>query len=241
MKYAVLLLLYLAFNCSAQEYRFASINYLIEQEVGRIVIKEVYQQLGIKIAITPLPGKRAQHEAATGINDGEIMRIHSYGDETPSTTRVPTPYYHLETMVFTRKNSGIVINKASDLRNYQVVRVRGVKHTQNVTQGMTNVTDTDNTAQMFKLVDAGLADIALTNKMDGLIVLKNLGITTVEAHPHSLDKQALYHYIRKEHVKLIQKVDNKLKQLKQSGELDKLIRRAEQEVFMRKTHFTEQQ
>ncbi|WP_245699351.1 substrate-binding periplasmic protein [Pseudoalteromonas byunsanensis] len=237
----MLLLLYIPFSCSAQQYNFVSINYLIEQEVGRIILTEVYDQLGIDIVITPLPGKRAQYEASIGMNDGEIMRIYSYGKENPATTRVPTPYYNLETMVFTRKNSGIVINKASDLSKYQIVRVRGVKHTQNVTRGMENVTDTDNTVQMLRLVGDGLADIALTNKMDGLIVLKNLGITNIEAHPHSLDKQALYHYIRKEHTKLIQKVDDKLKELKQSGELELIIQRAENEVFERKTNYDDLQ
>ncbi|MCF6433945.1 transporter substrate-binding domain-containing protein [Pseudoalteromonas sp. MMG022] len=238
MKYIILFLLHLSFTCFAQQYHFAAINHLIEQEVGRIVLTEVYQQLGIQITITPLPARRAHYKAAMGSYDGEIMRIYSYGEETPSVTRVPTPYYYLETMVFTRKDSGIVINTANDLSRYQVVKVRGVKHTQNITRGMENVTDTDNTAQMLRLVNTGLADVALTNKMDGLVTLRSLGISGVVAHPKSLNRQTLYHYIRNEHVELINKVDCKLKELQQSGELDKLIERAEQQVFKLKANHT---
>ncbi|WP_238937616.1 substrate-binding periplasmic protein [Pseudoalteromonas sp. S16_S37] len=159
------------------------------------------------------------------------MRIYSYGDETPTTTRVPTPYYYLETMVFTKKGSPIQINSPSDLAKYQIVKVRGVKHTENVTRGLDNVTDTDNTVQMFKLVQAGLADIAITNRIDGQIVL---GITDIVPHKKSLDKLPLYHYIRKDHVRLIKRVDDKLRELSQSGALEKIILRAEQEVFNRK-------
>ncbi|NOU49113.1 transporter substrate-binding domain-containing protein [Pseudoalteromonas sp. JBTF-M23] len=234
MKYLLLLFTLVSFTLHSETYHFASINYLTEQEVGRIVLTEVYQQLGINIVITPLPGKRAQHTTAKGSNDGEIMRIYSYGYETHSTTRVPTPYYFLETMVFTKKGSSIKINNPSDLAKYQVVKVRGVKHTENITRGFENVTDTDNTAQMFKLVQAGLADIAITNRMDGLVVLKSLGITNIVAHKKSLDRLPLYHYIRKDHVKLIKRVNDKLQELSQNGGLDEIISRAEHEVFTRK-------
>ncbi|CAH9062185.1 hypothetical protein PSECIP111951_02641 [Pseudoalteromonas holothuriae] len=234
MKYLYLLFCLLSLPLYGQSYHFASINFLIEQEVGRIVITEVYKRLGINITITPLPGKRAQHETAVGLNDGEIMRIYSYGEETPSTIRVPTSYYYLETMVFSKKGSGVNIKTSADLARYQVVKVRGVKHTDNITKGLKNITDTDNTSQMFKLIQAGLADIALTNKMDGLVVLKKLGITDITPQTQHLDKLPLYHYIRKEHINLIKRVDNKLKEMKKSGELAKLITIAEHEVFKRK-------
>ncbi|BBN81602.1 hypothetical protein PA25_15870 [Pseudoalteromonas sp. A25] len=238
MKYLLLFLSIISYPLWAQTYQFASINYLIEQEVGRIVMTEVYRQLGLNIVITPLPGKRAQYVTASGLNDGEIMRIYSYGDETPVTMRVPTPYYYLETMVFTKKGSGIIINNAADLAKYHIVKVRGVKHTENITRGLKNVTDTDNTAQMFKLVAAGLADVAITNRVDGLIVLKHLGITDIVPHKKSLDKQALYHYIRRDHVQLIKQIDEKLKELSSNGMLAKIVSNAEHEVFNRKQRFS---
>ncbi|TWX56179.1 hypothetical protein [Colwellia hornerae] len=36
-------------------YNFASIELLIEQEVGRIVLPQIYKNIGIDITITPLP------------------------------------------------------------------------------------------------------------------------------------------------------------------------------------------
>ena len=73
------------------------IEYLIEQEVGRLVLPQIYKNIGIDISIEPLPAQRAQYAARTGSKDGEIMRIWTYGDENLTTIRVPTAYYFLET------------------------------------------------------------------------------------------------------------------------------------------------
>ncbi|RJE71003.1 hypothetical protein BGP78_21205 [Pseudoalteromonas sp. MSK9-3] len=230
MKYLFFLFLLIP-KAYAEQYHFASINYLIEQEVGRIVLPEIYNRLGIKVTISPLPGKRAQQEAQSGLKDGEVMRIYSYGTETPSTIRIPTPYYHLETMAFIRADSNIKINTIKDLKQYQIVKVRGVKHTNNITKGMTNVKDLDTTTQMLRLVSAGLADVALTNTVDGLVALKKLKITNVRPISKSLDRQSLYHYVHKSLQHLVPKVDREIKKMKETGDLDALIRDAEQQVL----------
>lgn len=72
--------------------------------MGRIVLTQVYKNIGINITISPLLGKRVQCSANSGIKDGEIMRIWTYGEENLNTIRVPTPYYYLETMPFVLKN-----------------------------------------------------------------------------------------------------------------------------------------
>ena len=230
MKYLFFLFLLIP-KAYAEQYHFASINYLIEQEVGRIVLPEIYNRLGIKVTISPLPGKRAQQEAQSGLKDGEVMRIYSYGTETPSTIRIPTPYYQLETMAFIRADSNIKINTIKDLKQYQIVKVRGVKHTNNITKGMTNVKDLDTTTQMLRLVSAGLADVALTNTVDGLVALKQLKITNVRPISKSLDRQSLYHYVHKSLQHLVPKVDQEIKKMKETGDLDALIRDAEQQVL----------
>ncbi|WP_249351796.1 substrate-binding periplasmic protein [Pseudoalteromonas citrea] len=195
------------------------------------MLPEIYNRLGIKVIISPLPGKRAQQEAQSGLKDGEVMRIYSYGTETPSTIRIPTPYYQLETMAFIRADSNIKINTIKDLKQYQIVKVRGVKHTNNITKGMTNVKDLDTTTQMLRLVSAGLADVALTNTVDGLVALKKLKITNVRPISKSLDRQSLYHYVHKSLQHLVPKVDQEIKKMKETGDLDALIRDAEQQVL----------
>jgi ABC-type amino acid transport substrate-binding protein len=125
------------FNATIQ-LNLASIELLIEQEVGRIVLPKIYNNIGITVEVTPFPGNRAQYAADSGMQDGEIMRIATYGNEALNTIRVPTPYYYLETMPFVLKNSDIVINSKQDLAQYRVAKIRGVKHTNNITKGLKN-------------------------------------------------------------------------------------------------------
>ena len=181
----------------AADYHFVSISGLIEQEVGRIVLPRIYQKIDIDITITPMPGKRAQFEATTGHRDGEIMRIYSYGEENPGMLRVPTPYYYLETTAFSLSNSDIVVNSAEDLAKYVIVKVRGVKHTNNITAGLEGVVDLNSTRQIMMFIKKRRADIALTNTIDGLMAIKELNITNIKPVGPPLARLKLYHYLHK--------------------------------------------
>jgi hypothetical protein len=212
-------------------YNFASIELLIEQEVGRIVLKQVYKNIGLNISITPLPGKRAQYAANLGNKDGEIMRIWTYGDENPNSVRVPTPYYYLETMPFVLQGSDIKIETREALANYRLTKIRGVKHTNNITKGLSNIYEMSSTEDMFKLLLSGKVDVVLTNTIDGNLALKRLGLNNVISMNKPLARLPLYHYIHKRHQNLIPLIDKEIKQLKNNGKLAQLIFLAEQDVI----------
>jgi ABC-type amino acid transport substrate-binding protein len=215
----------------AEEYHFVSIQKLIEQEVGRLIIPKIYEKLNIQVTITPMPGKRAQHEATSGKKDGEIMRIWTYGENNPTTIRVPTPYYYLETMAFIKKDSGVVVNGKEDLKKYKIVKVRGVKHTDNIAAGLSNVDDKDTTVQMMKLLDSERTQVALTNTVDGNLVLKQLKLNSIVPIEKPLAVLDLYHYIHEDHKDLVPKINAVIKEMKASGEMDKIIKEAEGKVI----------
>jgi polar amino acid transport system substrate-binding protein len=68
-------------------------------------------------------------------------------------------------------------------------------HYRKFTRAFAKVLDVDTTSQMMKLVESGLADVALTNTIDGLMVLKAKGINTVEPIEKALARLDLFHYI----------------------------------------------
>ena len=231
MKGIAILLFLVGFAVSAHDYHFVSIDQLVEQEIGRLVLPEIYASIGVNITIKPLPAKRAQYEVRKGISDGEIMRIFSYGAENPSTIRVPTPYYYLETMAFVRADSQLSQLTESDLARYSIAKVRGVKHTNNITQGLPVVHDLNSTNEIMRLVAKGRVDIALTNTVDGLMTLKELGIDNVVPINQPLAVFDLYHYLHKKNAHLVPKVDKAIIALKQSGKLDNLIQAAEDKLI----------
>ena len=220
-----------ASSLTKADYHFAAIENLAEQEIGKIVLTRIYQELGLNIAITSFAGNRAQHEANSGLKAGEIMRIWTYGTENKNLMRVPTAYYSLTTSAFKLKKSPIQINKASDLKGYKVVRIRGVKHTNNITKGLRYISDSPSTVAMFKLLQQGNVDIAVTNYIDGIEVLKKLNLESEIVASKPLAELKLYHYIHKDHRELVVKVDNMIKQLKSTGQLADIIKAAEAEVL----------
>jgi polar amino acid transport system substrate-binding protein len=212
-------------------YNFASIELLIEQEVGRIVIPQIYKNIGINIAVTPLPAQRAQFVANTGEKDGEIMRIWSYGNENIQTIRVLTPYYYLETMPFSLKERQLDIRDKKDLKKYKLAKVRGVKHTNNITEGMNNVYEITSTENMFKMLRNGIVDVALTNTLDGKLTLERLDYGNIEYSIKPLAVLPLYHYINKKHKALVPLINQEIIRIRENGELKAMINRAEQQVI----------
>ncbi len=215
----------------AEQLHFASIAQLSEQEVALKVLPQIYQHLGQEITITPLPANRAQYEANSGKKDGEILRIYSYGEQNNNVIRVPTPYYSLTTGVFSRNDRKIIVNSQSDLSKYRIGKVRGVKHTENATKGLMRVYNSNNSEQLFKQLQQGTIDIALTNYLNGELTIKKLNLNNIVVVNKALDHEPLYHYLYKKHQHLVPQVDEAIKQLSASGALDQMIKKAEKDVY----------
>lgn len=214
-------------------YQFASIEYLLEQEVAREVIPQIYQGLGINVDVLPLPANRAQYVAVSGQVDGEVMRIWRYGEDNPTMLRVPTPYYYVETMAFVRADSGIVIREPKELEPYRVVKIRGIKHTSNITAGLPRVRDVDSTKMMFELLQNNKADVALTNHLDGQIMMKRYHFDNITSMSTHLGHLVLYHYLHPKHARLLPVIDAEFKRIKASSILGDIIKAAETRVIER--------
>jgi len=219
------------FYIYAQQLNFASIEGLSEQEVARIVLPQLYQKIGLNISISPLPASRAQYEANSGIKDGEILRIYSYGEENKNVIRVPTPYYSLTTAVFTLKDSNINIKNTTDLASYRVGKVRGVKHTENATKDLPRVFNNRNTQQLFKQLKQGIIDIALTNHLNGLLMIKKLGKDNFKVVNEAIAVEPLYHYISQKNQSMVGPIDKIIKEVTASGELTQMLKKAEAKVY----------
>ena len=214
----------------AADYDFVAIESLYEQKVGAIVMRKVYEKLGLSISIEPLPGKRAIAETISGRKHGEIMRIWTYGEEHKEVIRVPTPYYQLETMVFYKVGDDIDVKQRQDLKNYAVLKVRGVKHTNNITSGLEDVYDYDTTELMLKALRNNTGTLALTHTADGIFTARKFRLDDIRMTHKPLAELDLYHYVHRSQGHLVEKVDRVLNEMKVSGELSKVIKEAEEKV-----------
>ncbi len=232
--YILLLAIFFSSSTTSQtleKMSFVRIQDMAGQEVGGRILLDVYKRLGIPAEVIPMPGKRALREAISGRKDGESVRIYAVGEKYPELVRVPTPLFDFLTMGFAQKGADITLNQPKDLENYVIVRTSGVQHTKNMTEGMDNIYIVESSDLLMPFVSLKRADIALTGRLNGLILLKKGNITNVEAVGQPLQVNPLYHYLNKRHAHLVPKIDAVIREMRASGEISALKARYEQEYL----------
>ena len=84
---------------------------------------------------------------------------------------------------------------------------------------------------MMKFLDKGRADVALTNTVDGNLIIKKLGYTQIIPIDKPLAVLDLFTYIHQDHKDLVPKVDAMIKKMKANGEMKALVKKAEAQVI----------
>ncbi|MDX1737360.1 MAG: transporter substrate-binding domain-containing protein [Alphaproteobacteria bacterium] len=229
-------LLILVSNFSAEvrseEFRFVSIEGLVEQRIAEILIAEIYAKIGHTVTILPLPARRAEEMLKANKIDGEILRIKDYGAlHRGYILRVPTSFYYIETMAFASKGLKANIRNRQDLEPYRLVKILGIKHTNNISENMPMVTDTKTTLSMMQMLQNGRADIGLTSNIDGQETLNRMNIDDIVPVSPALAKLELFHYLSSQRYELLHQVDSTIKAMHRTGELEKLIEKTEKTVI----------
>jgi ABC-type amino acid transport substrate-binding protein len=107
------------------------------------------------------------------------------------------------------------INSKEDLTKYEVAKVLGVQHTDNITQGMpaNQLTDMGETEKAMMAVLKGRANVALTNATDGLLVIERAGFDEVVPINAPLAVLDLYTYIHKSKADIVPLLDATIKEM----------------------------
>ena len=220
-----------AVSMAAPKYTFVRIENLPEQEIGERLLKEVYKRAGIEIEVEAMSGVRALEAANSGERDGETLRIWSVGEKFPSLIRVPTPLSALTTQAFAKKDSNITLSSPDELKKFSIVITRGVAHTKDITSDLENVHEVPSEDLLMPFVEAGRAELALTSLENGMVILKNAGITDVVAVENPLKVHPLYHYVNEKNKDLVPKIDAVIKEMTDTGELEKLQKQYAQDIL----------
>lgn len=189
------------------------------------------------VTITPYPPLRALQYSTSGQKDGELCRIYAFGKANSMLLRVPTPYYSEKIVAVVKKGSQITIRNKEDLGKFRVAYIRGVKVSQNLTLEVKDVLVAGKTEQILKMLEIGRIDIGIVNEFDANLQLKKLDFSdklVVISNP--LVTEELYHYIHVKHKDLIARVDSKILEMKENGELKKLVESAESLIISNILH-----
>ena len=111
-----------------------------------------------------------------------------------------------------------------ELAPYQVGIIRGIRYAEIGTSGM-EVTYAQDTPHLFKLLEFDRVQIVIDTRADGEEELdkREKLKQQVKVISSPLYSAALYHNLHKRHANLIPMLDRIVKEMKHSGELDRLL------------------
>ena len=211
---------------------FAANELLVEQEVAQILIKDIYAKINLKTVISPLPPSRANTMNVSQQIDGEIARIYLYGEKNPSLVRIEPAYYYLTSTAYCLEPKKINIKSKAELKKYSVAVIQGVAHSDEATKDHDKKTVVNNGIQMYEMVLNGRAQIALDTKINGRKIIKNKKFSNIY-DCGSFAKYDLHNYLNSKSAHHKEAISSMIKKLKKSGELEKMIQKAEDEVLNR--------
>jgi len=209
---------------TANALKIAQIEASSNQVLGAKILAEIYQRAGVTLELVPLPGARAILASSTGRLDGEQMRIYKVGDLYPDLIRVPTPYIYFEPTAFSFRKD-IEIKGWSSLKSYHVARVRGIKFAELGLKEAKKVVVLNNNKVMFNMLKHHRIEVVVSTKFSGLYQINQLELKGVNIFKPPLERHYLYHYLHKKNRHLAPILDDVIKSMRQSGELEALRNR----------------
>ena len=195
---------------------------IIQRDIAKDIMAEVYQTLGLDWEYIPLPSKRSMIQANMGNYHGELFRAAAVEAYAPNLIRIPYAIGKIQGMAFTR--SGFTdIHSIKQLKGQRIGVLRGAALTAKYTQGLNPevVTSVDS---LFKILLSGHVDIILFSKHGGLKYLREHKLETkISMGSKALLNVNFYHYLHNSQGPLIAEVTEVLKQWQINGKLAGLI------------------
>lgn len=204
--------------------RLARIENIPDQAVGGEILKAVYRRMGIELMLVDMPAKRALIESSQGRVDGEVQRILAVKDEYPTLLPVQVPLNYIEPAAFVKRQQ-FRVDGWESLRPYAIGIVRGVGSSERGTQGMPRVEAATTMDQLMTMLAAERVDVAVNDLFSGLLVNRRLGLDgALRPLSPPLERILLYHFLHESRRDLVPRVEQTMRQMQVSGELERLRR-----------------
>jgi len=189
---------------------------------------EIYGQLQVPWRLLRIPIGDALEGANSGVVDGELARTSLAEAELGRLQRIPAAIGAVRIIAYTQIGAEKV-ETIGDLKSKRVALFRGAVVTDQLAKESTPVY-ADNVAGLFELLDKGRADVVMATKLDVDLYLNSVGKQSAYLASAPLLETKVYHFLHKRHSDLIKRLSQYMKGLQVSGELERIISKAELEV-----------
>jgi len=175
----------------------------------------LFKRIGIEGKLTLVPAERALINVNSGIDDGDIFRIASAGQNYPNLVRVPEVVLTSDFIAYT-KSPGIQIRDWSDLKPYTVAYPIGWKIYEANVRDVKGVTLTPSINELFPLLDKGRVDVILLDRWSGQWLVRQNGLALQPMEP-PLASVDMFMFLNKKHAALVPKISQALRDMKKDG------------------------
>lgn len=187
--------------------------------------RELFARLGIEFEIQALPAERALTNANSGLDDGDVCRIAGLDETYPNLVRVPEMVMRYEHVVFSR-DANFKVTGPEDLRPYDVGVVKGWKIVEWNTTTAHSVTLVDEGRQLFEMLDDRRLDLAIMERMTGMMQMKALGIKNIRVLEPPFLAGDWFLYLNKKHQDLVPRIAAEIRRMKEDGSYQRIFESA---------------
>ena len=188
--------------------------------------QESLRRIGVDLKLVSLPSERSLTAANLGEVDGEGLRVGGLGGPDgpyPNLIQVPERFVRISFVAFS-KNATISLDNGWDsLKPYRIAFINGWKMFEANAQGARVVNKVDKSEQLFRMLDEGRVDLVLYTHADGLLLARNLGLTSVAPLSPALKEVDMYLYLHKKHQALVSKLTQAIRDLKADGSYNRIL------------------
>jgi len=189
------------------------------------VLKVAYSKIGIRVQGLKLPAARSLEQSDAGLTDGEVHRIREIEAEHPRLIRIEVPINSVEGMALSC--DGPVNTTDSDVfRKYRIGIKIGTIYAERLTEGMPSVTKLLSEDKLMDLLVAKRLDVVIGDRPWAERQTDMPGHECVRINEPPLVRIPLYHYLHIRHAELVPDLTRVLREMKESGEMDRVIRQA---------------
>ncbi len=220
-------------NFNPVSVKFVANEKLVEQQVAETLIKQIYKNVKIDATVHPVPPARGNIENLQQNIDGEIARIYPYGEKFPTLVRVEPPYYYLNSTAFCLHPDKIRISSKEDLKKYSVAVIRGVAHSDEATKDHPKKQIVGSGIQLYDLALNGRAEVVVDTGINGRKIINDPKYASIK-ECGTIAKFDLYNYLNSKSKKFQKIISKEVQRLKDNGELEKMILKAEEQVLTKK-------
>lgn len=192
------------------------------RQIFEAVMTEACNRLGMTVTFQSPTAERALRQANDGRDDGDGPRIAGLSQKYPNLIQVPGKIVDVEFSGFA-KDPEIPSGDWADLAPYRVGILIGWKILENNIVGTRALRRVDTIDQLFRMLEGGRIDVAVINRVDGEVYIRDRNLSGVQVLEPPYAKREMFLYLHKKHEARVSDVADVLEAMKADGTYRRIV------------------